>query len=149
MLNTASHPSHMTQMLQRQGMARMRQRCRDHVNWLVDINQWVTVLMLCIFTSRCVSVCCADLLAGLVVHLPVYPGSHVSVLSQTAQRKRYSLFCFPLGDFVSTRATFNSSDQLSFLSFFSPSQQAIYWSSVQKAGTIYTAFKMEYYKLLL
>lgn len=45
--------------------------------------------MLCMFTFRCVSVRCADLLIGPVVHLPVHSGSHVSVLSQTAQRKRY------------------------------------------------------------
>lgn len=75
--------------------------------------------MLCMFTFRCVSVRCADLLIGPVVHLPVHSGSHVSVLSQTAQRKRYRvLFDSHSVIFFSTRASLNPSIQLSFLSLF-------------------------------
>lgn len=103
------------------------------------------MLMLCIFTSRCVSVCCADLLPGLVVHLPVYPGSHVSVLSQTAPRKRYRVsLVFPLA--ILSLLGQHSTLQINLLFFFflfsfSHAQQAIYWSSVQKAGTVDTALE--------
>lgn len=60
--------------------------------------RWFTSNMACFdnltffsfFFSRCVSVCCADMLTGPTIHLSVYPGINLPILPKKTQAQRFN-----------------------------------------------------------
>lgn len=131
-------------------MTKMCRRREDHVNW--PIAHCPNALYAYFQTCICVLcwfapwACCP--FSCLLWFL------RVSTFTDGTEKKVQRLVCPPhhlsvILSLQGQRSTLQFQLPFLFVSFFSLRQPAICWSSVQKAGTIYTALQMENNKIFL